>query len=156
PLTVARAEIKLRQLSIAQGLGVSIPATRVTNDPSVARNLASGKQIIAKPVSPGEGIAPFVDTVHDGELDLVRTLPTMLQELIHASADLRVVVIGEKAWVWRRPRESKTIDWRRVDEQGSMFALVADKRLEQLALKVAAGLQIRISIQDWLETKSGP
>jgi len=44
---------------------------------------------------------------------------TLLQRLVVASADLRVVIIGRNAWVWRRLRSAKTIDWRAEDPSGT-------------------------------------
>jgi hypothetical protein len=156
PPAVWWAEIKQFQLSVAQQLGIAIPATRITNDPEAARTFALGRRTVAKAVSPGVGIAPFVGEVLDSDLDFVRALPTMLQELVEASADFRIVVVGRDTWVWRRPRERGTIDWRQVDPAGSGFKPVEDKGLSELALKVTHGLGLSMSVQDWLEAETGP
>ena len=102
PFVVARAEHKLFQLATADRLGLRIPTSLVTNDPAAATKLAGECRLIAKPLSPGKGIAPFVDEVSEQDLELVASLPVLLQELAaSASVDLRVVVVGHQGWVWR-------------------------------------------------------
>ena len=154
--TVARAETKQFQLAVARRSGIATPATRVTNDPAAARSFASGRKLIAKAVSPGVGIAPFVTEVRESELDAVTTLPTMLQEFVPAAADLRVVVVADDSWIWRRPREAGTIDWRQADPEGSAFRPITYEELAVAARKVTAALGLSISVQDWLETDNGP
>ena len=155
PYVAARSEIKLLQLAIARRLGITVPATLVTNDPDSARVFAARHKIVAKAVSPGLGIAPYVAEVLDHELDALKALPTMLQELVPASADLRVVVVGNDSWVWRRGREPGTVDWRQTDPEGSGFLLIANDEVGASACEIAAALGLSISIQDWLETDSG-
>jgi hypothetical protein len=156
PFTVARAETKQFQLAVARRLGIATPATRVTNDPAAARSFASGRKLIAKAVSSGVGIAPFVTEVLESELDAVTTLPTMLQAFVRATADLRVVVVADDSWIWRRPREERTIDWRQADPEGSAFRPMIYEEIAVAARKVTAALGLSMSVQDWLETDNGP
>jgi glutathione synthase/RimK-type ligase-like ATP-grasp enzyme len=155
PFIVARAEVKQWQLAAARGLGIRVPATHITNCPETARDFTSGRRIIAKALSPGIGIAPFVAEVFDTDLDAVRALPTLLQELVPASADIRVVVVGRESWVWRRPREAGAIDWRQADPAGAAFELRSDEELGTSACEVTAALGLSLSVQDWLETPDG-
>lgn len=155
PLTVAKAEIKLSQLATAEARSIGTPLTLVTNDPDEARQFFADRRIVAKALSPGIGIAPFVAEVTDREIDSIRTLPTMLQELVLAAADLRVVVVGKRFWIWRRSRESRTVDWRHVDPRGEEFALVSDEKLGILACQITSDLGLSMSVQDWLETDDG-
>jgi glutathione synthase/RimK-type ligase-like ATP-grasp enzyme len=156
PFTVARAETKQFQLAVAHRLGIAIPATCVTNEPAAARAFASGRRVIAKAVSSGIGIAPFVADVLESEFDAVSTLPTMLQEHVHASADIRAVVVSGSSWIWRRPRQSETVDWRQIDQMGAGFEPVANEELGIAAQTIATALGLSISVQDWLETDHGP
>jgi hypothetical protein len=156
PFDVERAELKLLQLSIASGLGLATPPTQVTNDTSVAREFASGRRIVAKPLSPGVGIAPFVAEVAEAELEKVASMPTLLQGLIEASADLRVVVVNGEAWAWRRSRGGATIDWRAEDPTGAGFQYVECQEVCRLALQMTSALRLTMTVQDWLETKDGP
>lgn len=156
PFVMARAEVKLMQLAAACRLGIAIPDTMVTNDPCSARSFASGRKVIAKAVSPGIGIAPFVAEVFDSEIYSVSTMPTLIQELVPATADLRVVVVDGHSWIWRRGREAATIDWRQVDPAGNSFYPSTNRDLDRHACELAAYLGLSMSVQDWLETDDGP
>jgi glutathione synthase/RimK-type ligase-like ATP-grasp enzyme len=123
PCNVVRAEYKLHQLAVARRLGIAVPTHVVTNAPGVAQQLAAEGPVIAKALSPGFGIAPFVNTVTSEDLEHVTVFPMFVQELIaDATADLRVVVVGSDVWVWRRPRGDE-VDWREVDPSGAGFVL---------------------------------
>jgi hypothetical protein len=156
PFVMARAEVKQIQLASAYRLGIRIPDTVVTNDPVAAGSFASGRRVVAKAVSSGIGIAPFAGEVFDDELYSVRTMPTLLQELVPATADLRVVVVAGESWAWRRPREPGTIDWRQVDPPGRDFERSADRGLADLAHAIAGDLGLSMSVQDWLEVDGDP
>jgi glutathione synthase/RimK-type ligase-like ATP-grasp enzyme len=155
PAATSWAEYKPVQLSVAQSLGISIPPTTITNDVATAMAFAGGKEIVAKALSPGFGIAPFVATIRRPDLEKVRALPVMLQELIPSGADCRVVVVGGSAWAWRRPREAGTVDWRQADPAGSEFVLLDSEPLAAQAVRLTAALGLSVSIQDWLETEIG-
>lgn len=156
PFAIARAETKLLQLSVAKSLGVKIPSTCVTSAPEVARGFSAHRGVVAKAVSPGFGIAPFVAEVLEPELDLVAALPTLLQERVQCLSDLRVVVIGPETWIWSRRREDATVDWREIDPRGSGFELVSNDELGAVARTLTHALGLSMSIQDWLETDQGP
>ena len=82
PFVIARAETKEYQLSVATGLGVRVPATLITNHLDQARGFASRRRTLAKAVSSGEGIAPFVDECDLEDLTHVEVAPVLLQELV--------------------------------------------------------------------------
>ena len=156
PYAIYRAELKPFQLAVARRLGIPTPVTRITNDPKAARSFVSDQRSVAKPLSPGQGIAPFVAEVTRDDVAHVQSLPTMLQELIVSEADARVVVVGSQAWVWKRTREGHTIDWRAVDRSGDGFIAIADEVLGQLAVKMCVGLGLTTSVQDWLYSVDQP
>lgn len=147
---------KLRQLATVHQLGIRYPETLVTSSPTDARDwaLARVTPVVAKAASSGFGIAPFVETVPADELARVQHCPTMLQELVDATADLRVVTIGDHAFGWRRPRRDRVglIDWRQADPTGSAFEHIARPSIEDPALSIATALGLTFSVQDWLET----
>ena len=133
-------------------MDLRVPPTLVTNNPVLAREFADGRSLVAKALSPGVGIAPFVAEVKREDLDLVAGLPTLLQERVEARADLRVVTVADQAWVWRRAREPGTVDWRKHDPHGTAFREAYNDQLCSVALGLAARLQLTVSVQDWLET----
>jgi hypothetical protein len=155
PFVTARAELKQYQLAVAASLGVPVPRSIVTNDMQIATRFAQGGPVIAKPLSPGVGIAPYVDLLSADDLELVPANPTLLQELVPATADLRTVTIaGHGTWIWRRPRQG-AIDWRSPDPAGTQFQQIDDAWLEATAGRITESLDLTMSIQDWLETGTG-
>ena len=157
PLSVQRAENKLFQLAAAHNCSVPIPKSKMTNSVAGARELAAQQPIVAKTVSVGDGIAPFVDEVPTELLEKVSSAPVLLQERIEGFADLRIVTIGHHAFTWSRKRtEDDPIDWRRQDPEGRDFEHVSQRDAEEQALRVADALGLTHSAQDWLETSDGP
>ena len=156
PFSVSRAERKLFQLSTASRLHVAVPRSVVTNDPTPAAQMLNTMRLVAKPLSPGQGIAPYVAEVHAGDLVEFGGLPVLLQELVvGADADLRVVVVGSRAWTWRRPRNPDAIDWRAEDPHGTGFERVSSPAAEREAIDLTGALGLTMSVQDWLETPDG-
>ena len=111
-------------------------------------------RLVAKPLSPGQGIAPYVAEVHAGDLVEFGGLPVLLQELV-VDADLRVVVVGSRAWTWRRPRNPDAIDWRAEDPCGTGFERASSPAVEREAIDLTGALGLTMSVQDWLETPDG-
>lgn len=156
PFAVARAEVKLLQLATARRLCIPVPKWLVTNCSADARRFAQSTRIVAKALSPGLGIAPYVEEVDGADLDLVGGAPVLLQAKVRAGADLRVVVIGDKARVWRRPRNLDTTDWRAEDPSGLMFKRVERPDVADAAKRLTAKLGLSMSVQDWLECARDP
>jgi hypothetical protein len=157
PLAVQRGENKLFQLAIASTSAVSIPRSKVTNSEVTARQLATQSTIVAKSVSVGDGIAPFVDEVPEELIEKVRSAPVLLQERIEASEDLRIVTVGHRAFTWSRERGvDDPIDWRRQDPEGRGFEHISRHDAEEPALGMAGALGLTHSSQDWLVTSNGP
>lgn len=152
----SRAELKLFQLATADRLGVRTARTIVTNDPNAAAGLAAEGPVIAKPLSPGHGIAPFVAQVNPQDLELVAHLPVLLQRhVVDAIADLRVVVVGGSAWIWSRARDGEVVDWRAADPSGVGFVRSEHPQVAKDAVDLTRALGLTVSVQDWLTTPSG-
>lgn len=155
PFDVERAETKLIQLAAAANAGFSIPLGCQTNVPEEGRRLGSDGRVIAKAVSPGVGIAPFVDQIEPADFERLSTSATLVQRLVTATADLRVVIIGGNSWAWRRSRSPGTIDWRAEDPSGTAFERVEHPEVCRAARQMTAALRLTMSVQDWLETSDG-
>ena len=156
PFNVSRAERKLFQLSTASRMHLAVPRSLVTNDPTLAAHMLNAMRLVAKPLSPGRGIAPYVAEVDGGDLIDFGGLPVLLQELVvGADADLRVVVVGSRAWTWRRSRNPDAIDWRAEDPYGTGFEHVSSPAVEREAIDLTGALGLTMSVQDWLETPNG-
>lgn len=156
PGTIELAEHTLLQLATARRVGATTPKTVVTNVPHVARGLTDGR-LVAKSISSGIGIAPYADDVDDDVMEALPNAPTLLQEHIPGVADLRVVVVGGQAFVWRRAKhEGEPFDWRRPDPSGREFRLTEFPIVADLAIAITHRLGLSFSAQDWVETDRGP
>ncbi|MBI4817101.1 MAG: MvdC family ATP-grasp ribosomal peptide maturase [Deltaproteobacteria bacterium] len=120
----ARAESKLRQLQCAAELGLRVPETIVTNDPTAARSfLVSHPRSITKLLVPFsqslDGRGPTVPTSEIrpsdlNELDPLILAPQIFQPQISKSRELRVVVVGKKAFaasIDASESEHGKVDW---------------------------------------------
>lgn len=125
PTAVWQAEYKPFQLSRAVDLGLAIPPTVITNDPStVRRAYAEFGQMVVKParsgyvVNEGHEFSIFTSRVleeHLGELDSAKWSPAIYQALIPKRFDLRITIVGHKIFAAAIDSQSDpaaTIDWR--------------------------------------------
>ncbi|MFE1308997.1 ATP-grasp ribosomal peptide maturase [Streptomyces sp. NPDC058755] len=119
PMRDAAADYKPRQLAVAQRLGLTIPATLVTNSCDDAREfIASHGQVIHKTLRwtpyerDGIGLTSWAEPVTADELDeSIAVTPHLFQAIVDKTADLRVLVVGEQVFAVRI--ESGLLDWRR-------------------------------------------
>lgn len=158
PGTMDSARLKTVQLNTADRLGARIPETMITSCPEDAVSFSQLiGPVVAKAASSGVGVAPFVDVVPVSALALVEACPTLLQERIQASSDVRVVTIGSRWWVWRRQREvGSPVDWRAADPKGSQFVLTEGlNEAGEMAVAMATALGLTMSAQDWLVDDDG-
>jgi hypothetical protein len=102
--TRQRSASKPRQLQVAKQVGLAIPETLITSNADEARRFVEGfrRRVIHKPLT-----APpdrFLGTkrwseADDTALGNLRLAPTIFQEEIRGSLDLRITAIGEKLFV---------------------------------------------------------
>lgn len=128
PEAIWKAEFKPYQLEIASRLGFLIPETIISNVPDSIRAFyrSCGKGMIAKPVRSGfmvqKGVdcAVFTTEIRDADLADLRDAalcPTIFQELIPKSCDIRITVVGGQifaAAIESQGDPDATIDWRRT------------------------------------------
>lgn len=157
PWVISRARLKPVQLRCARRAGARVPDTLVTGCASAAARFCDDGPVVAKAMSSGRGIAPFVDVVPSAEVHRVEQAPTMLQRLVVGSADLRIVTVGPISLGWTRDRTSNRLpDWRADDPAGTDFRAISRDPTEGLASLIAEGLGLSFSVQDWLLTSDGP
>ncbi|MFK0229799.1 ATP-grasp ribosomal peptide maturase [Streptomyces sp. NPDC090303] len=119
PLRVAAADYKPAQLALAQRLGFTIPPTLVTNDPDEARAfVGTQRQAIYKTLrwTPytrgGLPVTGWANPVTVDEIDgSVRITPHLFQARVDKVADVRVLVVGRRAFAVRI--HSDLLDWRK-------------------------------------------
>jgi ATP-grasp ribosomal peptide maturase len=119
PLRVAAADYKPAQLVHAQRLGLRVPPTLVTNDPSEAREFVRSQgNAISKTLRwtayarDGVPMTGWADPVTAEEIDdSVRVVPHLFQARVDKVADLRVLVVGRHTFAVRI--DSELLDWRK-------------------------------------------
>jgi len=157
PRLMRQAEDKIYQLHMAQSLGLAIPETVVTNSVATASAFVNAGPTVAKAISSGPGLAPFVDEVTSDLVELVTALPVLLQRAVTAEADLRVVTIEDSVSVWgRNRRRDDPWDWRAIDPSGRDFHLMNYIQIEPAAVRLARALGLTFSVQDWLDVERSP
>lgn len=120
---VTRWERKLSQLRLAVSCGLGIPHTLVSTDIDHLRNFVSQRQTVGKTLSWGvvateagfESVYTHSIGVDDlgqqGQADLC---PTLLQEQVAKTGDVRLTVIGDRCFAaYLESDTDDGIDWRR-------------------------------------------
>jgi hypothetical protein len=154
PWTMARARNRLVQLKLAHSLGIRFPETVVTNSVQAAAEFATSGDAVAKTISSGPGLAPFVETFASQDIGLVANAPVLLQQLVKSEADWRLVTVGMECFAWRRGRKAEDpTDWRANDPSGSEFRPAPVSLFpNKAATLIQDGLGLSFSVQDWVET----
>jgi glutathione synthase/RimK-type ligase-like ATP-grasp enzyme len=97
----AAAAHKPWQLSVAKGVGLTIPETLITNCPKEARAFWAGRpgEVVYKAFSASYQAWRETRVLRPGEealAEAVRLAPVIFQRYVPAVADLRVTVVGER------------------------------------------------------------
>lgn len=123
PWRIQRAENKIFQLVSASSVGLNIPDTAVTSDPEEVKKFYADHKgrIISKIVVP----APILDHVIYTNLvteeqmkgiESVKMCPSIFQEKVSKSYELRITVVGDKLFAAKidsQGDEETRIDWRK-------------------------------------------
>jgi len=130
PHAIERARAKLPQLHLAKSLGLIIPRTLVTNQKSEAYEFAKsfGFNVVTKPFCQSTFIRNnqeyeifthrLTKAEFDKAIDSVRYVPTVFQEYIDKSSEIRVTIIGDDIYateIKSQLNTKSTEDWRAVD-----------------------------------------
>ena len=127
PVEEERANCKVRQLSLAQKVGLRVPRTLLSNDPLKIRELANEvgtlvyKAIFhSGQITTGSDLAVYTTELSASSLEHlseIRTCPGFFQAKIAKRSDLRVIVIGDRIFPVRIKSQEhplSQIDWRRA------------------------------------------
>lgn len=103
PTAEVRAQHKIVQLRTARQLGLDVPATLVTSDPTAARSFVetTSGAVIRKAFRNLESARAHTRVVTADDLkvlDTVRYAPVIFQEYVPATLDLRVTVVDGEAF----------------------------------------------------------
>ncbi len=165
------AQKKLPQIKLARELGLRVPRTLVTNDPQRARDFhrAAGGKILCKSMKEqgfGEERDAYfifsrkVSAEEFGQhVDEVALCPTLLQEYVEKSHELRITIFGDKVFCCRLDSQSVSgaeTDWRRVDPSKVPHRIVKlDETIEAALKRMLAHYGLRYGAFDMIVTPEG-
>lgn len=133
PLSSLRdAEDKVRQLRLAVEVGLTIPATLVTNDASAARDFVKERngrvitKLIHHPPSSmaATGRQMYTSAVREQDLEQTGALshsPILLQERVPKGTDLRAIYVDGMFFVGKVETSQQHLDWRRGKPEDSSW-----------------------------------
>jgi hypothetical protein len=157
------AENKLVQYRAAAAAGIRIPKTLITAKPDqLAAEL--GEPFILKPLGPGnfdaDGVqhVVYVMPLHASDIahaDLLAA-PFLGQSLVRAHTHLRVVTVGNEAWIAELDGRGLPLDWRSHAPAHSSFRPAQWPVVASQAITLAAGLGLGMTSQDWMVDDDGP
>ncbi|WP_027342051.1 hypothetical protein [Hamadaea tsunoensis] len=155
PAAEDRAGLKVVQLAAARQVGLTIPRTLVTNDPSraadfIAANARDGRRTIFKPLTPPShqlGETRVIDTV-EGRQDALRQAPVILQECVERGRDLRITIVdGDMFAATVESDTDRLVDWR-ADCNVGYARTTVDPRLARRLAELMGVLGLRTGSVD--------
>ena len=142
------------QLSLAQQLGVTIPATVISNNPQVITEFTkSYEKVIFKPVYGGSH-ARLVTEYHleyERMKNALRFSPVTLQEYIPGT-NIRSYVIGES--VYSAEIRTAAVDFR-DDSQAQLIPVELPAEIKQQCLAIAKAFMLEWTAIDWRKQPTG-
>lgn len=167
PPKIHQAESKIYNLKLATEIGFFIPRTLVTNDPQEAKDFfyACQGKVINKVLGKGQVeylrdyYFVYTHKVLPEDLDRigsVKYVPTLFQEYIPKSVEIRVTVVGDKAFSCEIHSQAspKTVDdWRHYDlDKVKHIAHQLPESIKSLCLKMAKELDLNFATLDLILT----
>lgn len=123
PSAIRRAEHKLLQLRVAAELGFDVPETLVSNDPDDVRAFTQSHETVAKTIravrvvtTSGSRLlyATALDADWSASDEEIAACVTIYQARVPKRYDIRVTMIGKRAFGTRISSRSPYLDWRAV------------------------------------------
>lgn len=129
PYNLEKARKKVLQLKIAREIGLRIPQTTITNNPERVREFfmqCNGKMIYKTLKESFLGYedkgfhvpTTLLQEEHLQKLSLISRTPSLFQEYIEKSYEVRVTIVGDKIFAAKIDSQSNpltSIDWRHPD-----------------------------------------
>ncbi len=167
PHAMAAAEFKPRQLAVAASLGLTVPATLITNRPDEARSfVAAAPKAVYKPFRP----APHIDLDIGQHVALATTVVTadmvtdavagtacLFQHWVPKDHELRVTVVGDQVFAARIDAHSDAarIDWRTDFGSLTYTPITLPDHLAQRLVHMTATLGLVFAAYDLIVTPDG-
>lgn len=169
PTAIWQSEHKPFQLSLAARVGLRIPKTVITNDPSAVRKaFAEFQSMVVKPVRTGHVMyqghefSIFTSRLlreHLDELESAKWSPAIYQELIPKRFDVRVTIVGKRVFAAAIDSQSdpkSLIDWRQTSNpQLPHYPTTLPKDVTARLLDLMDLLGLNFGAVDLIETPDG-
>lgn len=165
PIKMYWAENKIFQLSIAKHVGFKIPKTLISSNPDeILEFIKSCRRSIIKPLNPTVILDHVIYTneVKDKHLDEIENAkysPSIYQELVNKSYELRITVVGREifsAKIYSQDDEATAIDWRVKpklnDYSVRMEPIDIPAKVEQRILELMGNLGLDFGCIDMIVT----
>jgi glutathione synthase/RimK-type ligase-like ATP-grasp enzyme len=127
PHLTDQAEDKVRQLRVATSIGLLVPRTIISNDPTRIASFVAQYPSVAKPLRNGviDGaeqpdviFTNRISTLSELDGPAIEAVPIIVQREIPKAADIRVTIVGRRVFataIQSQADESARVDWRRGD-----------------------------------------
>jgi len=150
PYATERAQNKILQLNVARSVGLTVPRTLVSTDPTAVREFtrAHGGTVIAKTLTGLLGTSLEAGRVTLDSLDddaEITVSATVYQEEVPGTDHLRVMVFGDRVHTARI--RSGELDWRLANDM-EVEPVVIDQRLGDQLREVTDRLALRMGVFD--------
>jgi glutathione synthase/RimK-type ligase-like ATP-grasp enzyme len=169
PSAIWQAEYKPYQLQLAASLGLTIPPTVVTNDPSAVRSAFDEfGDLIIKPTRSGYVIkdggeyAIYTSRLlaeHLDDLESARWSPSIYQALIPKKYDVRVTFVGDRYFAAAIDSPSDPaahVDWRQTENPAlPHYPLKLPGALEATLRQLMDALRLTFGAIDLIQTPEG-
>ncbi|MFD9207515.1 ATP-grasp ribosomal peptide maturase [Streptomyces sioyaensis] len=162
PQAIARAEYKPAQLDAAAGVGLTVPATLITNEPWEAKQFCSEQPTIYKPLHAGayevegEPAGIWAAPVETGEIDgAVSRSAHLFQAQVPKVADVRAVVVGEQVFAVRITAPPGVVDWRAEYQSLTYEPVACPDEMRGALVRFLAGFGLNFGAFDFAVTADG-
>lgn len=165
PGSSSRVRSKVFQHHVAAGLGLEMPETLYSNDPSAIRAfVASREAVIYKPFHPkvwreeDTSFGIYTSTIEETDLvadSLLRACPGIYQERVEKKFELRVTAIGNRifaAKILTHELPRGKVDWRRETRDLRMEPFELPAEIETLCQRLMDALGLVFGCIDFIVT----
>lgn len=171
PAALESARDKVLQFRLALGLGLKVPKTIITNDPTIAREFVGSRlnNSVFKAIrnefldygDRGFNIpTTLLGEAHLAKMELVKKLPSLFQECVERQYEVRVTMVGGDIFPVRiKPKKDApwNVDWRHPNLAGKVDYDVYDlpPTLVSACKEIKRRLDLRFCVLDFARDLKG-
>ncbi|MDI6518838.1 ATP-grasp ribosomal peptide maturase [Streptomyces coelicoflavus] len=162
PQAIARTEYKPAQLEAAARVGLTAPATLITNDPTEAKAFCAAQSAIYKPLHAGaydikgEPAGIWAAPVGADEIDgAVGHSAHLFQARVPKVADVRAVVVGEQVFSARITAPPGVVDWRAEYRSLTYEPVACPDGMREALIRFLADFGLNFGAFDFAVTADG-